>query len=152
MWCKDCDLIDQVIILYRVWFGQFYRFDPDPTVRHTFWGYLIGNTLAWISTYGMTQASVQRMCAVKTMKEAKLWGSLLSIENQSKHNFSIHILSWTYFSAQIPFGHILVSLSVEHSHPYYEAVPIKSLAYYVREATVLVNPLLPCISVSSIAV
>ncbi|XP_032071076.1 sodium/iodide cotransporter [Thamnophis elegans] len=47
-------------------------FSLDPHSRYTFWTFLFGGTLLWLSMYGVNQAQVQRYVACKTEKEAKL--------------------------------------------------------------------------------
>ncbi|KAH0625983.1 hypothetical protein JD844_034382 [Phrynosoma platyrhinos] len=47
-------------------------FNPDPRSRYTFWTFVFGGTLLWLSMYGVNQAQVQRYVACKTEKEAKL--------------------------------------------------------------------------------
>ncbi|XP_033759638.1 sodium-coupled monocarboxylate transporter 2-like [Pecten maximus] len=49
---------------------NYFNFDPDPTVRHTFWPLLLGSIVGY---FGMTfnQATVQRISSVKTLSEAK---------------------------------------------------------------------------------
>ncbi|KAL3847684.1 hypothetical protein ACJMK2_018581 [Sinanodonta woodiana] len=49
---------------------NLFNFDPDPTVRHTFWILLIGNFLQGFATI-FNQSSVQRISATKTGKDAK---------------------------------------------------------------------------------
>ncbi|XP_038057841.1 sodium-coupled monocarboxylate transporter 1-like isoform X2 [Patiria miniata] len=39
---------------------DFFNFDPDPTVRHTFWSVVIGGTFTWSAVYCVNQAQVQR--------------------------------------------------------------------------------------------
>ncbi|XP_069104575.1 sodium-coupled monocarboxylate transporter 1-like isoform X2 [Argopecten irradians] len=69
---------------------NYFNFDPDPTVRHTFWTLLGGS---FIGYFGMTfnQATVQRVSSVKTLAEARkilyfsgpafcLFGALVNIE------------------------------------------------------------------------
>ncbi|KAL5004656.1 hypothetical protein ScPMuIL_018112, partial [Solemya velum] len=48
---------------------KLFDFDPDPTIRHTFWSLLIGSTLRGI---GLTfnQSTVQRISSTQSMKEA----------------------------------------------------------------------------------
>ncbi|XP_030075642.1 sodium/iodide cotransporter [Microcaecilia unicolor] len=53
----------------RINFGDF---DPDPRSRYTFWTFLFGGTLLWLSMYGVNQAQVQRYISCKTEREAKL--------------------------------------------------------------------------------
>ncbi|XP_044276928.1 sodium/iodide cotransporter [Varanus komodoensis] len=47
-------------------------FNLDPRSRYTFWTFICGGTLVWLSMYGVNQAQVQRYVACKTEKEAKL--------------------------------------------------------------------------------
>ncbi|XP_049644336.1 sodium/iodide cotransporter [Suncus etruscus] len=47
-------------------------FDPDPRSRYTFWTFLVGGTLLWLSMYGVNQAQVQRYVACRTETQAKL--------------------------------------------------------------------------------
>ncbi|ELW67165.1 Sodium/iodide cotransporter [Tupaia chinensis] len=47
-------------------------FDPDPRSRYTFWTFVVGGTLVWLSMYGVNQAQVQRYVACSTEKQAKL--------------------------------------------------------------------------------
>lgn len=39
---------------------DFFDFNPDPTVRHTFWSVVIGGTFTWSAVYCVNQAQVQR--------------------------------------------------------------------------------------------
>ncbi|XP_013924689.1 PREDICTED: sodium/iodide cotransporter [Thamnophis sirtalis] len=52
--------------------GLSAGFSLDPHSRYTFWTFLFGGTLLWLSMYGVNQAQVQRYVACKTEKEAKL--------------------------------------------------------------------------------
>ncbi|KAL4663435.1 hypothetical protein H8957_013928 [Semnopithecus entellus] len=47
-------------------------FNPDPRSRYTFWTFIVGGTLVWLSMYGVNQAQVQRYVACRTEKQAKL--------------------------------------------------------------------------------
>ncbi|KAJ8311684.1 hypothetical protein KUTeg_011039 [Tegillarca granosa] len=57
---KQCDKIN------------FWNFDPDPTVRHTFWALVFGAMISWTGTYGASQQSIQRYSALPSMKQAKI--------------------------------------------------------------------------------
>nr|XP_011748039.1 sodium/iodide cotransporter [Macaca nemestrina] len=48
------------------------NFNPDPRSRYTFWTFVVGGTLVWLSMYGVNQAQVQRYVACRTEKQAKL--------------------------------------------------------------------------------
>ncbi|XP_075843283.1 sodium/iodide cotransporter isoform X4 [Microtus pennsylvanicus] len=47
-------------------------FDPDPRSRYTFWTFVVGGTLVWLSMYGVNQAQVQRYVACRSESKAKL--------------------------------------------------------------------------------
>uniref|UniRef100_H0UY77 Solute carrier family 5 member 5 n=1 Tax=Cavia porcellus TaxID=10141 RepID=H0UY77_CAVPO len=47
-------------------------FDLDPRSRYTFWTFVVGGTLVWLSMYGVNQAQVQRYVACSTERKAKL--------------------------------------------------------------------------------
>ncbi|XP_046548474.1 sodium-coupled monocarboxylate transporter 1-like [Haliotis rubra] len=51
---------------------QFFDFNPDPTVRQSFWSLVIGTAIAWSYTYGLSQVTVQRYCALPTLRQARL--------------------------------------------------------------------------------
>ncbi|XP_041060856.1 sodium/iodide cotransporter-like isoform X1 [Carcharodon carcharias] len=53
----------------RINFGDF---DPDPRRRYTFWTFVVGGTILWLSMYGVNQAQVQRYIACKTESQARL--------------------------------------------------------------------------------
>ncbi|XP_078054787.1 sodium/iodide cotransporter [Mustelus asterias] len=53
----------------RINFGDF---DPDPRKRYTFWTFVVGGTVLWLSMYGVNQAQVQRYIACKTECQARL--------------------------------------------------------------------------------
>lgn len=47
-------------------------FNPDPTIRHTWFTLTIGNIFTFLSLYAVNQAQVQRFLSVKTLKNAQL--------------------------------------------------------------------------------
>ncbi|XP_046559482.1 sodium-coupled monocarboxylate transporter 1-like isoform X2 [Haliotis rubra] len=49
---------------------NFFNFDFDPTVRHTFWGLLLG-TFARSSGLVFNQSTIQRVCSTPTLAAAK---------------------------------------------------------------------------------
>ncbi|KAJ1085826.1 hypothetical protein NDU88_005951 [Pleurodeles waltl] len=53
----------------RINFGDF---DLDPRRRYTFWTFVLGGTMLWLSMYGINQAQVQRYVACRTEREARL--------------------------------------------------------------------------------
>ncbi|KAH9509620.1 Sodium-coupled monocarboxylate transporter 1, partial [Bulinus truncatus] len=58
--------------LSKVWDINNQCFEPDPRIRHTFWGMIIGPTFGWIGTYGVSQPSAQRYCTLPTLRKAKM--------------------------------------------------------------------------------
>ncbi|XP_060065928.1 sodium-coupled monocarboxylate transporter 2-like [Ylistrum balloti] len=50
---------------------NFFNFDPDPLVLHTFWTFVIGGPIKFFFN-AITQTSVQRMNSCQTEKQAKL--------------------------------------------------------------------------------
>ena len=59
-----------VLFLFCVFF--YLSFDPDPTIRHTFWTIVVGGTFTWGSTYGVNQSQVQRYLTCGKEKTAQL--------------------------------------------------------------------------------
>ncbi|XP_061170771.1 sodium-coupled monocarboxylate transporter 1-like isoform X2 [Saccostrea echinata] len=51
---------------------NFWNFDFDPTVRHTFWALTIGGMINWVGTFGASQQSIQRFSALASLREAKI--------------------------------------------------------------------------------
>ncbi|XP_033644852.1 sodium-coupled monocarboxylate transporter 1-like [Asterias rubens] len=51
---------------------DFWNFNIDPTIRHTFWSILIGGSFTWITTYGANQAQIQRCMTTKTLTRANI--------------------------------------------------------------------------------
>lgn len=54
---------------------EFFNFDPDPTVRHTWFTLTIGGMFTYLSLYAVNQVQVQRLLTVKSLKAAQqaLW-------------------------------------------------------------------------------
>ncbi|RUS87360.1 hypothetical protein EGW08_004902 [Elysia chlorotica] len=50
---------------------DFNRFTPDPTVRHSVWGLLVGHTFIWLVN-GFNQSTLQRISSMKSLREAKM--------------------------------------------------------------------------------
>ncbi|KAL5006471.1 hypothetical protein ScPMuIL_015277 [Solemya velum] len=51
---------------------EFFRFDADPRVRHTFWALTVGIYCVWLPPYTVDQQMVQRFSSTKSLKDAKL--------------------------------------------------------------------------------
>lgn len=61
-----------VVFPYGCLVPPLSSFDLDPRSRYTFWTFIVGGTLVWLSMYGVNQAQVQRYVACRTEKQAKL--------------------------------------------------------------------------------
>ncbi|XP_064648287.1 sodium-coupled monocarboxylate transporter 1-like [Lineus longissimus] len=57
---------------------EFFNFEVDPTVRHTWWSLVIGGFFTWTTIYGVNQAQVQRVLTLPTEKNlaSALWINL----------------------------------------------------------------------------
>lgn len=60
--------------------GQYFKilifsFDPDPTVRHSWFTLIIGGGITFLTLYAVNQTQVQRYLTVKDLKTAQkaLW-------------------------------------------------------------------------------
>ncbi|KAG5674078.1 hypothetical protein PVAND_004065 [Polypedilum vanderplanki] len=56
---------------------ELWNFDPDPTVRHTWFTLTIGGMFTYLTLYAVNQTQVQRLMTVKSLKSAQnvLWWS-----------------------------------------------------------------------------
>lgn len=54
---------------------EFLNFNPDPTVRHTWFSLIIGGGFTYLSLYAVNQTQVQRLLTVKSLKKSQkaLW-------------------------------------------------------------------------------
>jgi len=50
---------------------EFFDFNPDPTVRHTFWSLLFGGYFMWLAIFGVNQTQVQRYMSMPTIKDVR---------------------------------------------------------------------------------
>ncbi|KAF8763801.1 Sodium-coupled monocarboxylate transporter 2 like protein [Argiope bruennichi] len=57
---------------------EFWRFDFDPTVRHTFWSLVFGGYITWMGNYAANQALVQKYLTIGSLRGARrcLWINL----------------------------------------------------------------------------
>lgn len=74
-------------------------FNPDPTVRHTWFTLVIGGMGTYLSLYAISQAQVQRLISVKTLRNAQLslwwqWPILTSLSLTT--SFSGLVIYWYY--------------------------------------------------------
>lgn len=78
---------------------NFFSFNPDPTVRHTWWTLIIGGMGTYLSLYAVSQAQVQRLCSVKSLKDSQKslwwqWPILTSLSLTT--SFSGLVIYWYY--------------------------------------------------------
>ncbi|KAJ8917425.1 hypothetical protein NQ315_005471 [Exocentrus adspersus] len=54
---------------------EIFNFNPNPTVRHTFWSVVIGGTVYWTSMFCSNQASIQKYLSVSSIGQVRsgLW-------------------------------------------------------------------------------
>ena len=50
-----------------------HSFNPDPTQRLSIWSLVIGGMVNTLTIFGIGQTSVQRYCALPSLKQAKRW-------------------------------------------------------------------------------
>ncbi|KAI9589534.1 putative sodium-dependent multivitamin transporter [Glossina fuscipes] len=57
---------------------EFFNFSVDPTTRHTWFTQIIGGAATYLSIYGVNQTQVQRLLAVRSLRESakSLWWSM----------------------------------------------------------------------------
>ncbi|XP_059148824.1 sodium-coupled monocarboxylate transporter 1-like [Physella acuta] len=51
---------------------EFFNFDIDPRVRHTFWSMIIAIVIVWLPPYAIDQQMVQRFSSAKSLTDAKI--------------------------------------------------------------------------------
>ncbi|XP_064614404.1 sodium-coupled monocarboxylate transporter 1-like isoform X2 [Liolophura sinensis] len=51
---------------------EFFNFDPDPRVRHTFWTLVVGIYFVWLPPYTVDQQMVQRFSSARSLRDAKM--------------------------------------------------------------------------------
>ncbi|XP_071449636.1 sodium-coupled monocarboxylate transporter 2-like [Hetaerina americana] len=51
---------------------EFFVFDMDPRIRHTFWSITIGNYVSWLASYAVNQAMIQRCLAMSSLRKARI--------------------------------------------------------------------------------
>jgi solute carrier family 5 (sodium-coupled monocarboxylate transporter), member 8/12 len=54
---------------------EFWNFNPDPTVRHTWFTLVIGGAFTYLTLYAVNQTQIQRMMTARSLKDAQkaLW-------------------------------------------------------------------------------
>lgn len=50
---------------------ELWNFNPDPTLRHTWWTIMIGSSLTYLTLYAVNQGQVQRLLSVESLKSAQ---------------------------------------------------------------------------------
>ncbi|XP_054760117.2 sodium-coupled monocarboxylate transporter 1-like isoform X1 [Lytechinus pictus] len=60
---------------------NFWEFDPDPTIRHSFWSIVVGGGFTWGAIYGASQPQIMRYLACGKVKTASiaLWLAVLGM-------------------------------------------------------------------------
>lgn len=65
-------VIDPILNMQFKFNPCIFSFNPDPTVRHSWFTLIIGGMGTYLSLYAVSQAQVQRLLSVKTLKSAQL--------------------------------------------------------------------------------
>lgn len=60
--------VDRLSNLYSI-----NSWSPDPRVRHTVWGLVIGTIVNWMVVYGFNQSAVQRYSATETLQQSRMY-------------------------------------------------------------------------------
>lgn len=86
--------IYSILFIFRI-----FSFNPDPTVRHTWFTLVIGGMGTYLTLYAVSQAQIQRLCSVKTLRHAKLslwwqWPILSALSLTT--SFSGLVIYWYY--------------------------------------------------------
>ncbi|CAD5117283.1 DgyrCDS6071 [Dimorphilus gyrociliatus] len=50
---------------------DFYEFNPNPTIRHSFWTQIVGGTFLNMTMFGANQTIIQKFVSVKKLKDAR---------------------------------------------------------------------------------
>ncbi|XP_046401187.1 sodium-coupled monocarboxylate transporter 1-like [Ischnura elegans] len=58
---------------------EFFNFDLDPRVRHTFWNVTLGNYVSWLASCAVNQAMIQRCLAMSSLKKARAATMILAV-------------------------------------------------------------------------
>ncbi|PNF13986.1 hypothetical protein B7P43_G08671 [Cryptotermes secundus] len=58
---------------------EFFNFNMDPTIRHTFWNISFGNYFYWLASCSVNQAMVQRCLAMPTIYKANITILILAL-------------------------------------------------------------------------
>ncbi|KAK2710322.1 hypothetical protein QYM36_013841 [Artemia franciscana] len=60
---------------------EFFEFNPNPAIRHSFWSLVIGGYFQWVTIYGVNQSQVQRYLSVPSIKQAQraIWINLVGL-------------------------------------------------------------------------
>ncbi|XP_022090123.1 sodium-coupled monocarboxylate transporter 1-like [Acanthaster planci] len=51
---------------------DFWNFNIDPSIRHTFWSIVVGGCFTWSTTYAVNQSQVQRYMTTGSVKRARI--------------------------------------------------------------------------------
>ena len=62
-----------VVVLYPWWLAgrSCFSFDPDPTLRGTFWTGMIGGTSLHLAMFSSSQTIIQKAITCKTLKDGQ---------------------------------------------------------------------------------
>lgn len=78
---------------------EFDNFSFDPTVRHTWWGLIIGGMFTYLTLYGVNQTQIQRLLSVKNFRSAQwslVWNLPILMLLSFSTSFSGLCIYWYY--------------------------------------------------------
>ncbi|XP_063913872.1 sodium-coupled monocarboxylate transporter 2-like isoform X2 [Zophobas morio] len=60
---------------------ELFNFNPNPTIRHSFWSVVIGGTFYWMTMFCSNQASIQKYLSVENIGQVRkaLWTSCFGL-------------------------------------------------------------------------
>lgn len=57
--------------IYQKILMTIFRFNPNPTIRHSFWTQVVGGTFLNMTMFGANQTIIQKFVSVKKLRDAR---------------------------------------------------------------------------------
>ncbi|KAG8229114.1 hypothetical protein J437_LFUL009583, partial [Ladona fulva] len=78
---------------------ELFNFDPNPTIRHTFWSTAFGSIFGWCTSFSVNQSLVQRFLAMSSMGRAKILVIIFSVGTFfiTAISFYVGLLVYAYY-------------------------------------------------------
>ncbi|CAH1113734.1 unnamed protein product [Psylliodes chrysocephalus] len=99
---------------------EIFNFDPDMTVRHSFWSVVVGGTFYWMTMFCSNQASIQKYLSVESISQVRkaIWTSAIGLVLIYSINFYTGMIMVTHYKDCDPLTSKQISASDEIL-PYY---------------------------------